>query len=167
MICLLVLLALFGHAPSLTSPLRLVEVEALPSQRVLLSRWSSVVWPPPTSHPASRWISLLQLIPAVTASVEHRPNEISPVPSPTFTTSRSPYAGGFFTVASSGSSPLPWPSPADQRLGFLLVPFGLTCRRCKIHFMLRAAVLLPFLRGVHRISTAAHAAALDACYMAS
>ena len=77
-----------------------------------MSQWSSVVWPPPTSHPASSWISLLQLIPFVTTGVGRRPSETSPVPSPTFTTSRSPYAGGFFAAACSGSSPLPWPSPS-------------------------------------------------------
>jgi len=42
----------------------------------------------------------LQLIPFVTTVVARRPDEISPVPSPTFTTSRSPYAGGFFGAAS-------------------------------------------------------------------
>ena len=110
MICLWVLLALFGHAPSLTSSLSPVEVEALPSHRVLLSRWSSVLWPPPTSHPASPWTSLLQLIPVVTMSVNHRPDETSPVPSSTVTTSRSLYAGEFFGAAFPGSSRLPWPS---------------------------------------------------------
>jgi hypothetical protein len=42
--------------------------------------------------------------------VDHRPNEISPVPSSTFTTSRSPYAGEFFGAAFPDSSRLPWPS---------------------------------------------------------
>jgi hypothetical protein len=42
--------------------------------------------------------------------VDHRPNEISPVPSPTLTTSRSLYAGEFFGAAYPGSSRLPWPS---------------------------------------------------------
>ena len=88
-----------------------------------MSQWSSVVWPPPTSHSASSWISLLQLIPFVTTDVDRRPCETSPVPSSTFydalhrrcaasPTSRSPYAGGFFAVVYSGSSPLPWPSPS-------------------------------------------------------
>ena len=78
-----------------------------------------------------------------------------------------PYAGGFFTAAfqvlhrfhglrycmnsSAPSCPLS----------------GLTFRRCKIHFMLRAAALLPFLRGLHRFSTPGHPDALDACYVAS
>ena len=62
----------FRHAPSLTFSLDSVEVEALPSHRVLLSRWSSVLWPPPTSHPASSWISPLRLIPFVTLAVVHR-----------------------------------------------------------------------------------------------
>jgi len=51
----------------------------------MLSRWSSVHYgPPPTSHPASSWISPLRLIPFVTVDVGHRPDEISPVPSSTF-----------------------------------------------------------------------------------
>ncbi len=166
MICLVVWLA-FRHAPSLTFSLDLVEAEALPSHRVLLSRWSSVIWPPPTSHPASSWISPLRLIPFVTMAVGHRPDEISPVPSFTVTTSRSPYTGGFFTAAFPGSSPLPWPSLLAHKLGSLFFPFGLTFRRCKIHFMLRAAVLLLLLEGLHRFSTVSCPAALDACYVAS
>ena len=90
----------------------------------MLSQWSSVVWPPPTSHPASSWISLLQLIPFVTTDVGRRPCEISPVPSSTFTTSRSPYAGGFFAVVYSGSSPLPWPSPSLIGSAPSCSPFG-------------------------------------------
>jgi hypothetical protein len=42
--------------------------------------------------------------------VDHRPNETSPVPPSTFTTSRSLYAGEFFGAAYPGSSRLPWPS---------------------------------------------------------
>ena len=56
------------------------------------------------------WISLLQLIPAITMGVDHRPNETSPVPSSTFTTACSPYAGRLFGAALLGSSHLPWPS---------------------------------------------------------
>ena len=122
MFCLAMWLA-FRHASTLTSSLSLVEVEALPSHRVLLSRWSSVVWPPPTSHPASSWTSPLRLIPFVTVDVGHRPDEISPVPSPTFTTSRSPYAGGFLAAAFPGSSPLPWPSLCYEQLSSLLSRF--------------------------------------------
>ena len=55
-------------------------------------------------------LSLLQLIPVVTMSVNHRPDETSPVPSSTVTTSRSLYAGEFFGAAFPGSSRLPWPS---------------------------------------------------------
>jgi len=52
----------FRHAPSLTSSLNLVEVETLPSGQVVLSCPSlglrpPVLWPPPTSHPASFRIS--------------------------------------------------------------------------------------------------------------
>jgi hypothetical protein len=109
-ICLGVWLAHWGHAPSLTFPLDPIEVEALPSWRVVLSRPSAVLWPPPTSHPASLRISLSQLIPQVTVAVADRPSKTSPVPSSPVLTSPSPYAGGFFTVALSGSSPFPWPS---------------------------------------------------------
>ena len=133
----------------------------------MLSQWSSVVWPPPTSHPASSWISLLQLIPIVTTDVNRRPSETSPVPSPTFTTSRSPYAGGFLTAVLPGSSPLPWPSPSLTGSAPSFSLSGLTFRRCKIHFMLRAVVLLSFLRRLHRFSTTSHPAALDACYLAA
>jgi hypothetical protein len=174
-ICLWVWLALFGHAPSLTSSLSPVEVEALPSNKVLLSLSSSVLWPPPTSHPAFRWTSLLQLIPAVTVGVDHRPDEISPVPSPAFTTSRSPYAGGSFGAALPGSSHLPWPSLSLKSSAPSCSPLRAnisTLQACPelaegIHFMLRAAVLLPFPRGLHRFSTSGHPEALDACYVVS
>ena len=83
----------------------------------------STIWPPPTSHPASSWISPLRLIPFVTLAVGHRPDEISPVPSSTFTTSRSPYTGGSFTAAFPGSPPLPWPSLLAHKLGALFFPF--------------------------------------------
>ena len=76
----------------------------------MLSHPSSVLWPPPTSQPASSRISLFRLIPFVTVVVGYRPGETSPVPSPAFTTSRSLYTGGFLAAAFSGSSPLPWPS---------------------------------------------------------
>ena len=160
-------MASLRHALSLTSPLGLVEVEVLPSPRVLLSQGSSVVWPPPTSHPASRWTSLLQLIPAVTVDVGHRPGETSPVPSPAFTTSRSPYAEGFFAAALQALHRfrgLRYHS--ITRLPLAPLP-GLTFRRCRIHLMLRAAVLLLFLRGLHRFSTSGYPNALDACYVAS
>jgi hypothetical protein len=52
-----------------------------------------------------------------------------------------------------------------DRLGSLLFPFGLTFRRCKIQFMLRAVVLLSLLRRYHRFSTTSHPAELDACYL--
>jgi len=100
----------FGHAPSLTVPLDMAKAGSLPSDEVMLSSPSTVLRTPPTSHPASPWTSLLQLIPAITMGVDHRPNETSPVPSSTFTTSRSPYAGEFFGAAFPGSSRLPWPS---------------------------------------------------------
>jgi hypothetical protein len=83
----------------------------------------STIWPPPTSHSASSWTSPLRLIPFVTMGVGHRPDELSPVSSPAFTTSRSPYAGGFFTAAFPGSLPFPWPSLCYEQLGSLLSRF--------------------------------------------
>jgi hypothetical protein len=102
----------FRHAPSLTVSLNLVEAGLLPSDKVMLSLSSPVLLAPPTSHPASSRISLHQLIPIVMTNVDCQLNEISPVPSTTFTASRSPYAGGFLAAVCSGSSPLPWPSPS-------------------------------------------------------
>jgi hypothetical protein len=90
----------FRHAPSLTVSLNLVEAGLLPSDKVMLSLSSPVLLAPPTSHPASSRISLHQLIPIVMTYVGCQLNKISPVPSSTFTTSRSPYAGGFFGAAS-------------------------------------------------------------------
>ena len=46
-------------------------------------------------------------------------------------------------------------------------PFGLTFRRCKIHFMLRAVVLLSFLRRLQRFGTLGHPSAPVACYLAA
>ena len=54
----------------------------------------------------------------------HRPCETSPVPSPTFTTSRSPYAEEFFGVALSGSSHLPWLSLCMKSLALPCSPYG-------------------------------------------
>ena len=127
----------------------------------------STIWPPPTSHPASSWISPFRLIPFVTLAVGHRLDEISPVPSSTFTTSRSPYTGGSFTAAFPGSSPFPWPSLLSHKLGSLFFPFGLTFRCCKIHFMLRAVASLSLLRRLQRFSTPGHPDALVACYLAA
>ena len=117
-------MASLRHAPSLTSPLGLVEVEDLPSPRVLLSQGSSVLWPPPTPHTASRRTSLLQLIPAVTVDVDHRPGEVSPVSSPTFTTSRSPIRRRVLCSCYPGSSPLPWPSVSISNSAPSCSPFG-------------------------------------------
>jgi hypothetical protein len=128
----------------------------------------STIWSPPTSYPASSWISPLRLIPFVTMDVGHRPDKISPVPSSTFTASRSLYAGGFFAVAISGSSPLPWPSLLEDQLGSLFFPFpGGYFDAARFTLMLRAAVLLPFLRELQRFNIASHPATLVACYVAT
>jgi hypothetical protein len=54
-----------------------------------------------------------------------------------------------------------------EYLGSLFFPYGLSFRRCKIHVMLRAVTLLPFLKELQRFSTASHPAALVACYVAA
>ncbi len=48
-----------------------------------------------------------------------------------------------------------------------LFPIGLTFRRCKIHFMLRAVASLSLLRRLQRFSTPGHPDALVACYLAA
>lgn len=57
--------------------------------------------------------------------------------------------------------------PSSMALAQLsFVPLGLTLRRCRIHFMLRTAILLSFLRRLLRFSTIGRPNALGACYMA-
>jgi len=77
----------------------MVEVETLSSDRVMLSRSSTVVWPPPTSHTASLPISRTPLIREVMTDGDGQPYEISLVPPPTVSTFRSPYAGESFEAA--------------------------------------------------------------------
>ena len=100
------------------------------------------------------------------------PVACTPLPSPTFTTSRSPYAGGACPERSRrvlhgcfpGSSPLPWPSLSLTNSAPSCSPCGAnisTLQACPepvegTHFMLRAAASLPFLRGIHRFSTSGH-----------
>jgi hypothetical protein len=77
-----------------------------------------------------------------------------------------PYAGGFFAAATQvlhHFHGLRYQSVTRLPLAPLS---GLTFRRCRIHLMLRAAVLLLFLRGLHRFSTSGRPNALDACYVA-
>jgi hypothetical protein len=164
--CLWVWLALSGHAPSLTSSLDLAEVEALPSRRVLLSRRSPVLWPPPTSHPTSHGTShsglspqLRRMWPAdrMRPPLFHR--RLSQHPAP-------PTPEGSSALLSRLSAPS-MAFALHERLGSPWVPVGLTSRRCRIRVMLRAAVLHPFLRGIRRFSTSSHPEALGACYVAS
>ena len=113
----------------------------------MLSRWSSVLWPPPTSHPASPWTSLPQLIPAVTADVGHRPSETSPVPPTTFPTSRPPYAGEFFGAALPGSSHLPWPSLRMTSSALPCSPFGANISTLQDSLHVTGCGLAPLSRG--------------------
>ena len=106
----------------------------------------STIWPPPTSHPASSWTSPLRLIPFVTMDVGHQPDELSPVPSPTFTTSRSPYAGGFFAAAISRFFTASMAFVGSRTTRLPLVPFpGQNIDAARFTLMLRAVVLPPFL----------------------
>jgi len=63
-----------------------------------------------------------------------------------------PYAGEFFGAAFPGSSRLPWPSPSLTSSALPCSPLGanlstlLPVHRTGVHLMLRAAVLLSFLR---------------------
>ncbi len=71
-------------------------------------------------------------------------------------------------AASPGASPRPWPSLCMRSSAPSCSPsLGSTSRRCKLHLMLRAVDLLPFLRGIRRFSTLGHPNALDACYVAA
>jgi len=105
------------------------------------------LWPPPTSHPASSWISPLRLIPFVTVDVGHRPDEISPVPRLLSQHPRSPYAEGSSRLhiqVLRRFHGLHW----RQQLGSLFSPFpGTFSTLQRFTLSWRAAALLPFLRG--------------------
>ena len=162
---LLGVVGLVGHAPSLTSPLGAVEAEVLPSCRVLLSRRSSVLRPPPTSQVASPWTSARTLYHGfqwMWATDDLRP----PL---------------FHRLLSQHSAP-PTPRSSSRlriqtlrlfhglhlackaRLSF--VPYGLTSRRCRVHVLLRTTGLHLLLGGILRFSTPGHPGALGACYVA-
>jgi hypothetical protein len=122
-----VLLA-FRHAPSLTSSLNLVEVETLPSGQVVLSCPSLGLRPIGTMASSDFSSGILQdftlrLIPSVSVVLCHRPDETSPVSSPTFATSHTPYTGEFFTAV-SGSMPLLLPSPCVTGSALSCSPYG-------------------------------------------
>jgi hypothetical protein len=100
--------------------------------------------------------------------VDHRPDETSPVPPSTFTTSRPPYAGEFFGAASPGSSHLPWPSLSLKSSALPCPPSGANISTLQGSLlMLRAAVLYSLLRRLQRFSTISLPIALVACYVAS
>jgi hypothetical protein len=155
----------FGHAPSLTFPLDPVEVEALSSRRVMLSRLSAVLWPPPTSHPASLRISLLSLyrqLRSLWTNDQMRPLLFHRLLSqhPTLPTPEGSSRLHSRVFAASVAFAF-----VDE-LGSLFSPFGPTFRCCKLHVMLRAAGLHPIHWGIRRFSTSGYPNALDACYMA-
>jgi len=105
-------------------------------------------------YPQSRWMWATD---RVRSPLFHRPLSQHPAP---------PYAGGFFAAAIQvlhHFHGLRYQSVTRLPLAPLS---GLTLRRCRIHLMLRAAVLLLFLRGLHRFNTSGHPDALDACYVA-
>jgi hypothetical protein len=166
-ICLAMWLA-FRHAPSLTFSLDLVEVEALPSHRVLLSRWSSVHYGllrlltrlPPGFHLFGLYHSLrwLWATDRMRSLLFHRLLSQHPV----LHTPKGSLRLQFQVLrrfhglrcATSNSAPS---CPVS----------GSRSRRCKIHFMLRAVALLPFRRGLQRFCTTSRPAAQVACYVAS
>ena len=56
---------------------------------------------------------------------------------------------------------------SNETLGSLLVPFrGLTCRRCRIPFMVRTTRLRSFRRRILRFTTSGRPGAAAACYVA-
>ena len=65
-----------------------------------------------------------RLIPSITLVLYQRPDETSPVPSSTVTTSHTPYTGEFFAADSSGSSPLLLPSPCVTGSALSCSPYG-------------------------------------------
>jgi hypothetical protein len=151
------------HVPSRLTRLK---DEALPSRRVVLSRRSAVLWPPPTSHPASLRISLLSLYrqlrslwtnDQMRSLLFHRLLSQHPtLPTPE---GSSRLHSRIFTASVAFA--------CVQELGSLFSPFGPPFRCYKLHIMLRAALLRPIHWGIRRFSTSGCLDALDACYMAA
>jgi len=146
----------------------LVEVEALPSHRVLLSRWSSVQYGllrlltrlPPGFRLFGLYHSLrwLWATDQMRSLLFHRLLSQHPVlPTPGgpsrlhFQVLRR-FHGLHYWLTSSAPS---------------FFPFGLTFRCCKIHFMLRAVASLSLLRRLQRFGTPGHPGAPVACYLAA
>jgi hypothetical protein len=159
-------LALVGHAPSRTSSRAIAAVEALPSHRVVLSRRSPGLWPPPTAPPTSCGTSHAGFYPQLRR--RWTADRMSP---PRFHRRRSPHPApptpeGSSALRSRSSAPS-MAFAVPERRGSLWVPVGRTSRRCRIRVMLRAAVLHPVLQGIRRFSTSSHPDALGACDVAS
>ncbi len=154
------------HAPSLHSPLDIVEVGDLPSDAVMLSATSAVICPPPTSQRAPTWISHQRAYTTSSAGCALRPDEISPVPQMTVPTFRSPYAGGFFEAAHPDLHLFHGlREHTDAQLP--LAPLaGLTYRRCRIPFMVRTTGLHSLRRSRLRFTTTSHPEAVAARYVA-
>lgn len=97
---------LLWYAPSLTSSLSIVEAEPLPLAGLSYSnrdRYYGLIRL--LTEPFPRFRNML--IPGITEGVGLRPREISPVPSLTVTTFRSPCAGEFFEADFQAHMPLP------------------------------------------------------------
>src|SRR6266545_1484791 len=118
-------LALIGHSPD---PLLVRacagEAGALRSGRVVLSRPSSLLRPPPTpSRPSATSRALVIGGPASRAAGPG-PRRASPVPTTPFRPFHAPCAGGFVGTRSRFPWCRPWPSPTLQRLGSSLAPLA-------------------------------------------
>jgi len=81
--------------------------------------------------------------------------------------SRSPYAERFFGSAASGSPQLLWPSLLLKSTALPCPPSGANISTCKVHLVLRTAVLHSLLRRLQRFSTIRHPIAVVACCKAS
>ena len=106
------------------------------------------------------------LMPRLPRGVDPRPREISLVALMAVPAFRSPYAGGFFEAASRiFASSVAFAT--NETLGSLLLPLrGLTCRRCRIPFMVRTAKLRSFRRRILRFTTPGRPGAAAAGYVA-
>ena len=154
-----------GPAPSLTSPLGSVAAAGLPSCRVLWSRRSSGLRPPPTSQAAAPWTSACTCshgCPWMGAPDALRP----PV---------------FHRLRSQPAAPPPPSSASRLHLQTLrlfpglhlackarlsCVPDGFTSRRGRVHVRLRTPGVPRRLAGIRRFSTLRHPRALGACTVA-
>ena len=107
------------------------------------------------------------LMPRLPRGVDPRPREISLVALMALPAFRSPLRRRVLRGCTSRVFASSMAVATHETLGSLLVPLrGLTCRRCRIPFMVRTTRLRSFRRRILRFTTPGRPGAAAACYVA-